>query len=61
MNDDIDWNCYVDGFAQLHDLDLDELRRAEIVLHLARMSAMARPLLEFDDDRHCDPAPVFHP
>lgn len=61
MGDGFDWGAYVDAQAALLGLSLDEARRAEIALHLSRIAAMARPLLEFEEDRTCEPAPVFRP
>lgn len=59
MDVEIDWDTYVQAQARLLALELDATRRAQVVAHLARIAEMARPLLEFEEDRDAEPAPVF--
>lgn len=59
MDHETDWDAYVQAQARLLALELDEARRAQVIVHLARIAELARPLLEFEQDRQVEPAPVF--
>lgn len=61
MVNSIDWGAYVETQAALLGLLLDDARKAEVALHLSRIAAMVEPLLEFEEDRAHEPAPVFRP
>ena len=60
-SDDFDWAAYVDRMAALNGLTLDAGRRAEVVLQLRRIDALAQRFLDFPLEAHLEPAPVFRP
>lgn len=57
----IDWSAYVDALSELHDLQLDGARRAEVARQLERIDALARRLTDFPLEPEIEPAPVFRP
>lgn len=44
----LDWPTYIGLMAQLLDVPLDAPRREELALQLARIAAIAGPLMAFD-------------
>ena len=42
-----DWTAYITQMEQVLNLELDELRRAELLLQFSRIAGMAAPLLGF--------------
>ncbi len=57
----MDWSAYVDTMAALNGFELSAARRAEIILQLQRIAAMAELLENFPLDAALEPAPVFRP
>ncbi|MEQ4453538.1 oxalurate catabolism protein HpxX [Kosakonia sp. YIM B13605] len=47
MNTTFDWPTYIRLMEQLLDVPLDDTRRAELEIQLARIAAMAQPLMAF--------------
>lgn len=56
-----DWSAYVDNMAALNGFELDDGRRAEVIVQLQRIEAMARQLEDFPLAPEIEPAPVFQP
>lgn len=61
MNQTTDWARYVALMEQLLALELDDPRRAELVIQLERIAALAAPLMAFPLDDRLEVAGVFHP
>lgn len=61
MDRTIDWASYLTQMEQLLALELDEARRAELQIQLARIAALAAPLMAFPLDDRLEVAGVFHP
>ncbi len=57
----MDWSAYVDNMAALNGFELDVARRANIIVQLRRIEAMARQLEDFPLAAEVEPAPVFRP
>ena len=55
----IDWEDYIRLMAQLLDLPLDAARRQEVAVQLARIYAMAAPLMAFPLDARQEGAGVY--
>jgi len=48
MNNDVtDWPAWIRLMEQILDVPLDDTRRAELEVQLARIAAMAQPLMQF--------------
>lgn len=61
MEQTTDWARYLAQMEQLLALELDEARRAELVIQLARIATLAAPLMAFSLDDRLEVAGVFHP
>lgn len=61
MNQTTDWGRYLALMEQLLALELDDPRRAELVIQLERIAALAAPLMTFPLDDRLEVAGVFHP
>jgi len=61
MNQTTDWARYLALMEQLLALELDDPRRAELVIQLERIAALAAPLMAFPLDDRLEVAGVFHP
>ncbi|WBG90296.1 oxalurate catabolism protein HpxX [Pantoea piersonii] len=61
MNQTTDWARYLTQMEQLLALELDDARRAELVIQLERIAALAAPLMAFPLDERLEVAGVFHP
>ncbi|MBZ6387742.1 MULTISPECIES: oxalurate catabolism protein HpxX [Pantoea] len=61
MNQTTDWARYLAQMEQLLALELDDVRRAELVIQLERIAALAAPLMAFPLDERLEVAGVFHP
>ena len=61
MNQTTDWARYLALMEQLMALELDDPRRAELVIQLERIAALAAPLMAFPLDDRLEVAGVFHP
>ena len=61
MNQTPDWGRYLALMEQLLALELDDPRRAELVIQLERIAALAAPLMAFPLDDRLEVAGVFHP
>ncbi|MCG7388099.1 oxalurate catabolism protein HpxX [Pantoea sp. ACRSB] len=61
MNQTTDWACYLAQMEQLLTLELDDARRAELVIQLERIAALAAPLMAYPLDERLEVAGVFHP
>lgn len=46
-NDTTDWLAWIRLMEQILDVPLDDTRRAELEVQLARIAAMAQPLMQF--------------
>ncbi|MBK0096419.1 oxalurate catabolism protein HpxX [Erwinia sp. S63] len=56
-----DWAAYIAQMEQILALELDEARRAELLVQFNRIAAMAEPLMAFPLDDRLEVAGVFHP
>lgn len=54
-----DRTAYVDQMTALLAIELDETRRAELLLQFARIAQMAAPLMDFPLDERLDVAGVY--
>lgn len=55
----MDWPAYIGLMAQLLDVPLDASRREELALQLARIAAIAGPLMEFELPQRQEGAGVY--
>lgn len=46
-NDAVEWKVWIRLMEQILDVPLDDARRAELEVQLARIAAMAQPLMHF--------------
>ncbi|QNQ19155.1 oxalurate catabolism protein HpxX [Kosakonia sp. SMBL-WEM22] len=46
-NDAVEWKTWVRLMEQILDVPLDDARRTELEVQLARIAAMAQPLMQF--------------
>lgn len=46
-NDAVEWKTWIWLMEQILDVPLDDTRRAELEVQLARIAAMAQPLMQF--------------
>lgn len=46
-NDAVEWKVWIRLMEQILDVPLDDTRRAELEMQLARIAAMAQPLMQF--------------
>ena len=61
MHSQPDWAAYIAQMEQILALELDEARRAELLVQFNRIAAMAEPLMAFPLDERLEVAGVFHP
>lgn len=61
MHSQPDWAAYIAQMEQILALELDEARRAELLVQFTRIAAMAEPLMAFPLDDRLEVAGVFHP
>ncbi len=61
MHSQPDWVVYIAQMEQILALELDEARRAELLVQFNRIAAMAEPLMAFPLDDRLEVAGVFHP
>ena len=54
-----DWHSYVGHMAQILQLELDDARRAELLIQLSRIAEMAAPLMTFPLDDRLEVAGVY--
>lgn len=54
-----DWTPYVAHMEQMLQLELDEARRAELLIQLTRIAQMAAPLMAFPLDDRLEVAGVY--
>lgn len=54
-----DWTTYLDQMTAILDIELDEARRAELLLQFTRIAQMAEPLMDFPLDDRLDVAGVY--
>ncbi|MGK3142845.1 oxalurate catabolism protein HpxX [Pantoea sp. C2G6] len=54
-----DWASYIGHMEQMLQLELDEARRAELVVQLTRIAEMATPLMAFPLDDRLEVAGVY--
>lgn len=59
MTNSIDWPAYINLMEQLLDVPLDDERRQELAIQLARIEAMAEPLLAFELAQRQEVAGVY--
>ncbi|TNV17268.1 oxalurate catabolism protein HpxX [Buttiauxella sp. B2] len=55
----IDWPTYIQLMEQLLNVPLDDTRRKELEVQLARMAALAEPLLDFPLPQRQEVAGVY--
>ncbi|RPE03426.1 oxalurate catabolism protein HpxX [Candidatus Pantoea deserta] len=56
-----DWTLYLAQMERILALELDDARRAELLIQLERIAALAEPLMAFPLDERLEVAGVFHP
>ncbi len=61
MNQTTEWALYLAQMEQILALELDDVRRAELLIQLERIAALAAPLMAFPLDERLEVAGVFHP
>lgn len=61
MNTQPDWAQYIAQMEQILALELDDVRRAELLTQFSRIAAMAQPLMALPLDDRLEVAGVFHP
>jgi len=61
MHSQLDWAAYIAQMEQILALELDEARRAELLVQFNRIAAMAEPLMAFPLNDRLEVAGVFHP
>lgn len=61
MSTQPDWATYIAQMEQILALELDDARRAELLIQFDRIAAMAEPLMAFPLDNRLEVAGVFHP
>lgn len=54
-----DWNSYLEQMTAMLEIELDERRRAELLLQFSRIAQMAEPLMAFPLDDRLDVAGVW--
>ncbi|PRD17072.1 oxalurate catabolism protein HpxX [Pantoea coffeiphila] len=54
-----DWTTYILQMEQILGMDLDETRRAELLVQFTRIAAMAAPLMAFPLDDRLEVAGVY--
>lgn len=54
-----DWTPYLAHMEQMLQLELDEARRAELLIQLMRIAQMAAPLMAFPLDDRLEVAGVY--
>ncbi|CAO97671.1 oxalurate catabolism protein HpxX [Erwinia tasmaniensis] len=54
-----DWAVYVAQMEQILALELDDTRRAELLIQFSRIAAMAGPLMAFPLDARLEVAGVY--
>lgn len=54
-----DWTDYLNQMTDMLDLELDEARRAELLVQFTRIAQMAGPLMAFPLDERLDVAGVY--
>ncbi|WP_182611459.1 oxalurate catabolism protein HpxX [[Pantoea] beijingensis] len=54
-----DWSAYLAQMEQVLALDLDDVRRAELLTQFTRIAAMAAPLMAFPLDDRLEVAGVY--
>lgn len=58
-NSQPDWDTYLAEMTRLHGVELDEERRAELLLQFRRIAAMAEPLMALELDDRLEIAGVY--
>ncbi|NWA63303.1 oxalurate catabolism protein HpxX [Pantoea sp. B9002] len=61
MSSQPDWATYIAQMEQILALELDDARRAELLMQFNRIAAMAEPLMALPLDDRLEVAGVFHP
>lgn len=61
MSTQPDWAQYIAQMEQILALELDDVRRAELLTQFSRIAAMAQPLMALPLDDRLEVAGVFHP
>ncbi|MDJ0087348.1 oxalurate catabolism protein HpxX [Pantoea allii] len=59
MND-IEWAAYIAQMEQILNLELDEARRAALLIQMTRIAAMAASLMAYPLDDRLEVAGVYH-
>ncbi|MBW1213867.1 oxalurate catabolism protein HpxX [Pantoea allii] len=59
MND-MEWAAYIAQMEQILNLELDEARRAALLIQMTRIAAMAAPLMAYPLDDRLEVAGVYH-
>lgn len=54
-----DWAAYIQQMEQILALELDDTRRAELLVQFTRIAAMAAPLMAFPLDDRLEVAGVY--
>lgn len=59
MTTPIDWATYINLMEQLLEVPLDDARRKELAIQLARIETMAEPLMAFELPQRQEVAGVY--
>ena len=54
-----DWAAYIAQMEQVLGLELDDARRAELLVQFSRIAAMASPLMDYPLDDRLEVAGVY--
>lgn len=54
-----DWATYLAQMTQILDMELDDVRRAELEMQFSRIAALAEPLMAFPLDDRLEIAGVY--
>lgn len=54
-----DWAAYIAQMEQVLGLELDDARRAELLVQFSRIAAMAAPLMDYPLDDRLEVAGVY--
>lgn len=54
-----DWDVYLTQMALIHGVEVDDERRAELLVQFRRIAAMAEPLMALELDERLEIAGVY--
>ncbi len=59
MTQPVEWSEYLAHMEKILDLDLNEERRAELLVQITRIAGMAQPLMDYPLDDRLEIAGVY--